>query len=76
MKRPRVRISTLMLLVVIAALVVALAVERRRSDRLKNQAELARLEAVVAEINAKVVAQQMAASITPNVKPGAPTSPK
>ena len=30
MKWPRVRISTLMLLVVIAALVVTLAVERRR----------------------------------------------
>lgn len=33
MKLPRVRIGTLMLLVVIAALTVALVVERRRSDR-------------------------------------------
>ena len=35
MKRPRVRISTLMLLVVIVALAVALTVERRRTARLE-----------------------------------------
>jgi hypothetical protein len=39
MKRPRVRISTLMFLVVIAALVVALVIEKRRSARLLAEAE-------------------------------------
>jgi cell division protein FtsL len=39
MKRPRVRISTLMFLVVIAALVVALVLEKRRSARLLAEAE-------------------------------------
>lgn len=33
MKRPRVRISTLMLLVVIAALSASLIVQKRRADR-------------------------------------------
>jgi hypothetical protein len=33
MKRPRVRIGTLMLLVVIVALAVALVIERRRSAK-------------------------------------------
>jgi hypothetical protein len=37
MTRPRIRIGTLMLLVVIAALVVALVVERRRSAKLEAQ---------------------------------------
>jgi hypothetical protein len=55
MKRPRVRISTLMFLVVIAALVVALVVERRSSavsqrqgqmqiQRLKRDIELIKIE--------------------------------
>jgi hypothetical protein len=50
MKLPRVRISTLMLLVAIVALVVALVVERRRSARLVAQMQAERDNARMTEV--------------------------
>lgn len=59
MKRPRVRISTLMFLIVIAALLVALVLEKRRSARLliEAQAERARANDQVAEVLLRAIAK-------------------
>lgn len=55
MKLPRVRIGTLMLLVVIAGLVAALVVERRRYQGLAAEAEIAKAQAEIAAIEADLI---------------------
>ena len=64
MKRPKVRIGTLMLLVVIAALVVALVVEKRQSakiaEELRAERDSARMSIEVALANARSVQVQAA----------------
>jgi hypothetical protein len=76
MKRPRVRISTLMLLVVIAALAIALVVERVKSSRLLAEAQQAEMMAREQAMRAEVLARTLAAPITPNAPPSQPMSPK
>jgi hypothetical protein len=52
MKRPKIRIGTLMFLVVIVALTVALVLERQRSARLMVEAEARQAEAEVRQAEA------------------------
>lgn len=75
MKRPRVRISTLMFLIVIAALLVALVLEKRRSARLliEAQAERARANDQVAEVLLRAIANSKAPG--PSVKVGETAAP-
>ena len=79
MTRPKVRISTLMLLVVIAALAVALMNEWGRSSRLLARAEaekaLARQEAAVARARAEraLAAARVNAQPAPGPAPVAPS---
>jgi hypothetical protein len=75
MKRPRVRISTLMFLIVIAALVVALVLEKRRSAKLLADAQAERARA--RNLTVDFLFQAVAASKTtgPNAKAGGPVAP-
>jgi cell division protein FtsL len=78
MTRPRIRISTLMLLVIIAALAVALVIERRKSRQLLADAQAARAQAIEGEMYARAVAQAaLNTQLRTNQKPPAsPASPR
>lgn len=76
MNKPRIRISTLMFLVVIAALAVALVGERRRSAKLLAERKQAEQAAMLESYYSRLFAAPVSTgNSVQKIRPAAPTSP-